>query len=361
MLAISDIINETQEDIDTEILSRKLVRHIRNSKKFTLTNAIAASGAHTDKMLQSSRKLNDNAAFDPYTTQENGTLVAPDYSLAGKITQRTKTIGKNKRIDYQFLLVLTDLKSGRVVWDTDETISKLVAINAETESSTDSNANANASDAKSSIDASLKVLERKCNNGDAESCWELADMYDEGEKIARDYAKAAEYATKACDLGHARACVRIGYMYENGQGVKQDYIKARELYQKSCDGGDYGGCSNLGVLYDDGQGVKQNYAKAREYYQKACDGGNARGCANLGILYHNGIGVKQNYAKAKEFYQKACDGEIANGCSNLSFLYKNGQGVRQDYTKAKEFAGKACDLGEQRGCDWYKDLKNRGY
>ncbi|WP_442778081.1 hypothetical protein [Helicobacter sp. 'CLO3_human'] len=52
MLAISDIINETQEDIDTEILSRKLVRHIRNSKKFTLTNAIAGSGAHTDKMLQ---------------------------------------------------------------------------------------------------------------------------------------------------------------------------------------------------------------------------------------------------------------------------------------------------------------------
>lgn len=47
LLAISNIINQTHEDIDMEFVSRKFVRSIRQSNKFTLTNAIAGSGATT--------------------------------------------------------------------------------------------------------------------------------------------------------------------------------------------------------------------------------------------------------------------------------------------------------------------------
>lgn len=127
VLVISDIENLTDEDIDIELLSRKLIRQIRNSKKFTLTNAIAGSGSKTDKMIRESRKLRNDEEYNQYTTKEKGNLVAPDYSLSGKITQRTKSIGKEVRVDYQLLLVLSDLKDGVVLWDNEKIISKVIA------------------------------------------------------------------------------------------------------------------------------------------------------------------------------------------------------------------------------------------
>ena len=127
VIVISEIENLTDEDIDIELLSRKLVRQIRNSKKFILTNAISGSGSKTDKMIRESRKLRNDEEYNQYTTKEKGNLRAPDYSLSGKITQRTKSIGKKVRVDYQFLAVLSDLKTGIVLWDDDTNIPKKIA------------------------------------------------------------------------------------------------------------------------------------------------------------------------------------------------------------------------------------------
>ena len=129
VLVISDIENLTGNLSynDIESLSRKFARQIRNSKKFVLTNAAAGSGSKKDKMIKDSRALRNDEEYNQYTTKEKGNLLAPDYSLAGKITQRTKNIGKKVRVDYQFLLVLTDLKTGVVLWDNEEIISKIIA------------------------------------------------------------------------------------------------------------------------------------------------------------------------------------------------------------------------------------------
>ena len=127
VIVISDIENLTDDDIDIELLGRKFARQIRNSKKFVLTNAIAGSGSKKDKMIKDSRNLRNDEEYNQYTTKEKGNLLAPDYSLAGKITQRTKNIGKNVRVDYQFLIVLSDIKTGIVLWDNEEIISKVIA------------------------------------------------------------------------------------------------------------------------------------------------------------------------------------------------------------------------------------------
>lgn len=64
VLMISDIENLTDDDIDIELLSRKLIRQIRNSKKFILTNAIAGSASKTDKMIRESRKMRNDEEFN---------------------------------------------------------------------------------------------------------------------------------------------------------------------------------------------------------------------------------------------------------------------------------------------------------
>jgi hypothetical protein len=113
-----------------------------------------------------------------------------------------------------------------------------------------------------------------------------ANDVDNGKKAyeEKDYKTAIKLFSKACDDGNANGCNNLGDMYKNGQGVQQDYFKAVELYTKACDGGYAKGCKNLGNMYSKGQGVQQDYFKAVELYTKACDGGYADGCENYSKL-----------------------------------------------------------------------------
>lgn len=117
VVAISDVINDTMQQVDVQDLTMKITRAMRNSGKFELTTAISGSGGMTDNMIQKSRNLRDNDEFNQYTTQEKGSLIAPSLSLQGKIVQTNRKVNNKQRIDYNFLLVLTDLKTGTVKWD----------------------------------------------------------------------------------------------------------------------------------------------------------------------------------------------------------------------------------------------------
>ena len=272
ILAISNIINQTGEDIDVEFMSRKLVRIVRESKKFTLTNATAGSGINIETMLDKSRDLTNNPNYKQHTTQELGTLEAPALALSGKFIERKKHIGKVTRVDYMFLLTLTDLKSGKVLWDNEEVISKV---------------------ADSTIAHTSKPIANKPNaqdNKDSANCANAEDCFEKGviARDAGDFTKAKEYFGKACDMGFARSCRSLGYLYENGLGVRQDYAKARELYLKACNANDSVGCGSLGILYHEGQGVRQNKTKAKEYFGRACDLGHQQGCDDYKNLKSQG-------------------------------------------------------------------------
>ncbi|PAF48261.1 penicillin-binding protein activator LpoB [Helicobacter sp. 12S02232-10] len=125
VLAISDVTNDTMQNFSTEELTRKITRDMRNSGKFILTMAMSGSGGTTDKMLKQARDARDNSEFNQYTVQEKGNLIAPELSLSGKIVQRNTKIGSKQRVDYYFLLTLTDIKTGLVVWDDEVNIIKL--------------------------------------------------------------------------------------------------------------------------------------------------------------------------------------------------------------------------------------------
>lgn len=124
VLVISNVINDTMQHIDTEQLTRKITRDMRNSGKFVLTLALGESGK--DSMIDSVRGARDNDEFNQYTTIEKGELIAPELSLSGKIIQKNSSVSSSKqRIDYYFLLTLVDLKSGLVLWDDEVNIIKL--------------------------------------------------------------------------------------------------------------------------------------------------------------------------------------------------------------------------------------------
>jgi PBP1b-binding outer membrane lipoprotein LpoB len=49
-----------------------------------------------------------------------GTAVAPDYSLAGEITQMKATQGRMSESYFYFHMTLTDLESGLAVWESQD-------------------------------------------------------------------------------------------------------------------------------------------------------------------------------------------------------------------------------------------------
>lgn len=203
ILAIADLHNLTQEDIDVEFLSRKITRTLRKSKKFTLTNAIAGSGSSTDSLITDSRKLTKDKRFNQYTTQEDGTLLAPNYSLSGKIIERRKSVGDKVRVDYDFLFVLTDLKSGRVVWDDEENIAKAID--------------------KSQVARFSKLGAGTCEGGDVIACERGA----QAALDSSDYESAQELFKQACDLGNRQACENAAYIKRTLKEQKKQEKKAK--------------------------------------------------------------------------------------------------------------------------------------
>lgn len=124
VIAIGRIVNDTPQRIDTDKLISKITIALRKSGKFVLTTAVAAGGAR-DSMSHNVRELRDNDEFNQGTIAKKGTLVAPDFSLAGKIRQDTvKLRNGDIQTEYFFLLSVTDLNSGLAYWEDEQTISK---------------------------------------------------------------------------------------------------------------------------------------------------------------------------------------------------------------------------------------------
>lgn len=124
VIAIGRVVNDTPQRIDTEKLTAKITTALRKSGKFILTSAVAAGGA-LDSMSEDVRELRDNDEFNQKTIAKKGTLVSPDFSLAGKIRQDNVKLSNGKtQVEYFFLLRLTDLTSGLVYWEDEQTIDK---------------------------------------------------------------------------------------------------------------------------------------------------------------------------------------------------------------------------------------------
>ena len=66
----------------------------------------------------------------------------------------------------------------------------------------------------------------KAQAGNSEAQFDVGSMYEKGNGVARDKAKAFEWYLKAAQNGHPTAQFALGVCYENGDGVEKDLQKA---------------------------------------------------------------------------------------------------------------------------------------
>jgi len=110
VLAISRIINDTMQRIDTDQLIKKIRVELLQSGKVVVTTAVSA-GEPEDKMSMKTRQLRKSDEFKQSTVAKKGQMIAPDLSLSGKIIQRNVRVNSGtQQVEYYFQLTLTDIK-----------------------------------------------------------------------------------------------------------------------------------------------------------------------------------------------------------------------------------------------------------
>jgi penicillin-binding protein activator len=117
VIAISRIVNNTGEQIDTDLLTKKIRVALLNSGKAQTTTTMGLGGTSEDPMAKG---LQQEAEFkaDQQTTR------TPNFTLSGKIIQLTAKSGSTSQSTYSFQLSLTDAKTGLAVWEGEKEITK---------------------------------------------------------------------------------------------------------------------------------------------------------------------------------------------------------------------------------------------
>ena len=162
---------------------------------------------------------------------------------------------------------------------------------------------------------------------------------------ARDYAGAMASYKAASELGNARALYELGLLYESGNGVEKDPARARFYYELAAEKKIAPALVSLGLQQERGIGTASDPAKAFALYQRAAELGDATALNRMGELAEKGLGTRQNLRSARAFYQKsAAMGEL-EAMVNLARCYANGIGGGRDLVEARRLLAKAAQAG----------------
>jgi len=96
------------------------------------------------------------------------------------------------------------------------------------------------------------------------------DAYNSG-----NYATALRELRPLAEQGDPRAQFRLGSLYENGDGVPRDFAKARLWYEKAAAQGEAKAQFYLGIQSAYGEGGPLDLVQAHMWYSLAAGNGNA--------------------------------------------------------------------------------------
>lgn len=116
VLAISRIVNNTGQQIDTDLLTKKIRVALLQSGKALTTTTFGLGGKAEDPMAQGLQQEND--------FKSDKSMRTPDFTLSGKIIQLAVKAGDTSQSTYSFQLSLTDAKNGLAVWEGEKEITK---------------------------------------------------------------------------------------------------------------------------------------------------------------------------------------------------------------------------------------------
>jgi TPR repeat protein len=187
--------------------------------------------------------------------------------------------------------------------------------------------------------------------------------YQLGRALLKDqqYEGARVSAEQAANMGHTFALIMLGSLYENGQGVAKDLARAASYVKQAASLGDVDAQMMYADVLIEGKGVPANQSEGFQWLERAAQGGHVIAQGSLGYRYNQGIGVAKDYVKAIEWTRKAADSGDAVAQFNLATCYERAEGVDQDFFQAYAWAKKSADQGFAPALDAVGRLMYEGY
>ena len=185
------------------------------------------------------------------------------------------------------------------------------------------------SSALSDVDAAVKIVERSCFEGTAETSYE---------DLARFYALASAY-------GSAYAMNCLACMSKHGIGVKQDDQGAVTLMKTAVDLGNTDAKNALALMYMQGRGLQRDDEKAVELLKLAAEEGSVSPFYHLGYFFDE---ISNDYESAAHYYTAAASHKDPDALNNLGVLFYEGRGVPKDLNEATYMWALAIREGSER-------------
>jgi uncharacterized protein (TIGR02722 family) len=118
VMAISRIRNNTQQQVDTDSLTKKIRIALNQTGKVVTTTTMGPDGRVEDAMAA------DAGAMGAFMAGQKQVTKLPYYTLSGKLLEDRVSVGSTKHVTYTFQLSLTTVKDGLALWEGEELITK---------------------------------------------------------------------------------------------------------------------------------------------------------------------------------------------------------------------------------------------
>ena len=109
----------------------------------------------------------------------------------------------------------------------------------------------------------------RAESGDPSAMFQLATMYDLGERGPQDATLAFKWFRRAAEAGLPEAEFNVAIMLDSGRGATQDQTAAAVWYGRAAVRGNHRAQYNLALLYDAGAGVPHNAELAAFWLRQA--------------------------------------------------------------------------------------------
>lgn len=118
IMAVSRIVNNTQTQIDTDSLTKKIRVALNQSGKVVTTTTMGLGGSAEDPLAK------DSAEMAAMMGGKKQVTTLPYYTLSGKLLEDRARSGNTRQVTYTFQLSLTTVKDGLAVWEDEKQITK---------------------------------------------------------------------------------------------------------------------------------------------------------------------------------------------------------------------------------------------
>jgi uncharacterized protein len=164
-------------------------------------------------------------------------------------------------------------------------------------------------------------LEEAAEAGLGTAQYLLAALYDQGNGVAADPAKAADLMRQAAEKHVRSAMTRYGVFLLNGKGVEADPVMAESWLRRAAIAGDGDAAAMVGQIYTRGTAsLPANLTEAALWLQRAAEAGHANAARALGAMHMTGEGVRKDPAEAAKWFRRAAEAGLVQARYDMAAM-----------------------------------------